>query len=154
MALVHEKLYQSKDCAKINFVDYVETLTSYLFQVYGVNADNITLNLNIEDISLNIDTAIPCGLIINELTSNSLKYAFPNRKEGAIAITFQSRRNGQLELMIKDNGIGLLADFNLDHAKSLGLKLVNVLTKQLEGTIAVNRSDGTEFKISFLEINH
>ena len=154
MALVHEKLYQSKDCAKINFVDYVETLTSYLFQVYGVNAENITLNLNIEDISLNIDTAIPCGLIINELTSNSLKYAFPNRREGAIAITFKSRRDGQLELIIKDNGIGLLADINLDHAKSLGLKLVNVLTKQLEGTIAVNRSDGTEFKISFLEINH
>jgi two-component sensor histidine kinase len=119
-----------------------------------VNAENITLNLNIEDISLNIDTAIPCGLIINELTSNSLKYAFPNCKEGVISITFQSNPTGQLELINKDNGIGLSADFNLDNAKSLGLKLVNVLTKQLEGTIAVNRSGGTEFRISFLEINH
>ncbi|MBD1808162.1 PAS domain S-box protein [Microcoleus sp. FACHB-SPT15] len=154
MALVHEKLYQSKDCAKIIFVDYVETLTSYLFQVYGVKAENITLNLKIDDISLNIDTAIPCGLIINELVSNSLKYAFPNRKEGVITVIFQSSLNGQRKLIVKDNGIGLSANFKLDHVKSLGLKLVNVLTKQIEGTIAVNRNAGTEFRISFLEINH
>ncbi len=150
MALVHEKLYQSKDFASINFAEYIENLISYLFQVYRMNASNITLELDIDEVSLNIDQAIPCGLIISELVSNALKYAFPNSQEGTITIDFNSNLNNQITLIIKDNGVGFNTNFDFTNLNSLGLKLVNVLIHQLEGTLEVNYSAGTEFKIIFL----
>ena len=150
MALVHEKLYQSKDFASINFAEYIENLISYLFQVYRMNASNITLELDIDEVSLNIDQAIPCGLIISELVSNALKYAFPNSQEGSITINFNSNLNNQITLIIKDNGVGFNTNFDFTNLNSLGLKLVNVLIHQLEGTLEIDYSAGTEFKIIFL----
>ena len=150
MALVHEKLYQSKDFASINFAEYIENLISYLFQVYRMNASNITLELDIDEVSLNIDQAIPCGLIISELVSNALKYAFPNSQEGTITIDFNSNLNNQITLIIKDNGVGFNTNFDFTNLNSLGLKLVNVLIHQLEGTLEIDYSAGTEFKIIFL----
>ena len=153
MALIHEQLYQSKDCAKINFSEYIQNLTNYLFRAYSVNPDTITLELDIEEVALNINTAIPCGLIISELVSNALKYAFPQKNGGVIKISLHSDLNNQLILTIKDNGIGLPNNCNFKNAQSLGLKLVNVLTKQLEGTLEIKPYLGTEFRITFSELS-
>lgn len=106
MALIHEKLYQSKDLAKIEISGYIQDLVTNLFSSYQVNSDAITLNINIEDILLSIDTAIPCGLIINELVTNSLKHAFPSNKTGEIRIDLCSSPNNKFLLIVSDNGIG------------------------------------------------
>ena len=112
MAIIHEKLYKSKDLTHINFVDYIKSLVLNLFYSYNVKEAQIKPTLKIEDISLNIETAIPCGLIINELISNSLKYAFPNDMNGEITISLKSE-NDNYKLCIIDNGIGLPERYQL-----------------------------------------
>jgi PAS domain S-box-containing protein len=152
MALVHEQLYQSKDCAKINFTEYIQNLTSYLLRVYdGVNVSQITLELDIDEVTLNINTAIPCGLIISELVSNALKYAFPNSTPGIINVALHSDGNKDFTLIVADNGIGFPIDWDFTTVTSLGLQLVNVLTGQLDGILELDRSLGTQFRISFSE---
>jgi two-component sensor histidine kinase len=151
MALVHEKLYQSKNFAKINFAEYTESLVKYLFKAYGLNSGNITLKLNIDEVNLNIDTAIPCGLIINELVSNALKYAFPDNQRGTISISLHSGHHQHLTLIVKDDGVGLPMDWDLKNVKSLGLQLVKVLTKQLKGTIEIDRNRGSQFRVDLSE---
>lgn len=153
MALVHEKLYQSQDFASINFIEYIESLTSYLFQVYAVKAGPIALELDIARVNLTIDTAIPCGLIISELVSNALKYAFPDRREGTIKVALQSDDYEHYRIIVRDNGVGLPKNFNFKTSKSLGLQLVNVLTEQLDGLLEIDCQYGTEFKICFPEIS-
>ena len=154
MALVHEKLYQSKDYASINFAEYIENLTSDLFQVYGMNAGNITLDLDIDEVSLNIDTAIPCGLIITELVSNALKYAFPNSRKGKITVVLNKGLDKSFTLIVKDNGVGFPVNFDFNSVKSLGLQLVKVLTNQLDGLLKINHGIGTEVIISFSEMSY
>ena len=149
MALIHEKLYQSKDLAKINFADYIQELATSLFCSYEVNLNAITLKMNIEDVILGIDSAIPCGLIINELIVNSLKHAFPEGKQGEISIDFCSKNASEFELVVSDTGIGLPKDLNLQNTKSLGLQLVNALTNQLEGNIKIMKNSGLKIIINF-----
>ncbi|NJD53443.1 MAG: PAS domain S-box protein [Candidatus Methanoperedens sp.] len=150
MSLVHEKLYQSKDLAKIDFNDYINDLAANLFQSYVVNSDKITLNIKIENIQLDIDSAIPCGLIINELVTNSLKYAFPGGKKGEVRIALRKMDEEMFELVIGDNGIGLPRDLDFRKTSSLGLHLVTILAEnQLHGEINVNTDTGTEFQIKF-----
>ena len=149
MALIHEKLYQSKDLAKINFADYIQELATSLFCSYEVNLNAITLKMNIEDVILGIDSAIPCGLIINELIVNSLKHAFPEGKQGEISINFCSKNANEFELVVSDTGIGLPKDLNLQNTKSLGLQLVNALTNQLEGHIKIIKDSGLKISINF-----
>jgi PAS domain S-box-containing protein len=149
MALVHEQLYQSKDCARISCVEYFQDLTNYLCRVYGVNANKISLQLEVDQINVNINTAIPCGLIINELVSNALKYAFPNGLQGVIKVAFCSLDINQFLLIVKDNGIGFSKDLDFNRVKSLGLQLVRVLTNQLQGTLEIDHNGGTEFRIQF-----
>jgi two-component sensor histidine kinase len=149
MALIHEKLYQSKDLAKIDFAEYVRNLTNHLYRSYVVNANLISLKLNIENIHLNVDTAIPCGLMLNELVSNALKYAFPHGQKGEIGISLLRQNGEQLVLVVKDNGVGLPQDFDIKNSKSLGLKLVNILTKQLKGDLNYHGEGGTEFRLAF-----
>lgn len=152
MALLHEKLYQSASLERINFAEYVETLAIYLLQSYGVKADCITIKVNIEQIFLNLDTAIPCGLIINELISNSLKYAFHEKTSGLIEINIESDSDQRLTLTIKDDGIGFDKDLlNVTKPKTLGLQLIKMLTEQLDGNLELNQNKGTEFKIKFSE---
>lgn len=153
MALIHEQLYQSKDCAKINFSDYLTDLTHYLFRAYGVNVDKIALELEIDEVTLNINTAIPCGLIISELVSNAIKHAFPNQKNGVINVTLHSDLRQRINLTIKDNGVGFPKIYDIKKTKSLGLQLVNILISQIEGTLEINQSEGTEFRICFCQIN-
>ena len=147
MALIHERLYQSKDLARIDFAEYVRNLTTHLFRSYGVTARAVSLQIAVDNILLDIDTAIPCGLIINELVTNSLKYAFPPGLEGEIRIGLHRESNGQLALNVSDNGTGLSPDFDFQKTESLGLQLVNTLTDQLQGQIEIERQGGTTFKI-------
>ncbi len=149
MALVHEQLYQSPNLAQIDFPEYIRTLVNNLFRSYGTHRHDISLQLAIEPVPLEIDKAITCGLIINELISNCLKYAFPHQSEGKILISLKLDKLGQLQLIVKDNGVGLPKNFNFRTTNSLGLQLVCRLTKQLGGHIELNCTQGTEFKIQF-----
>ena len=153
MAMIHEMLYQSNDLASIEFLGYVQNLVRDLFYSYGVKS-NIKPVINIEHIILNIETAIPCGLIISELVSNSLKYAFPDNRTGEVFISIHSHGE-EFELIIGDNGIGLPKNLDFKDIRiSLGLRLVNILVDQLDGSIELNRSRGTEFKIKFKELKY
>lgn len=150
MSLIHEKLYRSKDLDKIDFADYITNLSASIFQSYDVNPGKITFNSKIDDIFLNIDYAIPCGLIINELITNSIKYAFPDEKKGNINVEFRHAGDKMYELIVSDNGKGLTKDIDFKRTKSLGLHLVTLLAeKQLHGTITLNQTNRTEFRIKF-----
>jgi Amt family ammonium transporter len=155
MALIHEKLYRSKDLANIDFNDYIKNLINDLFISYRVSTGKITMKMNIEAVSFGIDTAIPCGLIINELVSNSLKYAFPEGKDGEIKISLRTLEEGDIELIVSDDGIGVPKDLDFRNTESLGLRLITNLTeKQLQGKVELNRNKGTEFQIKFKEAKY
>lgn len=151
IALIHDNLYQSEDLSSIKFEDYIKNLNSQLFSTYARNS-NIKLVTDIVDLKFNMETAIPLGLILNELISNSLKHAFPD-SEGEIFISLH-HKGEEIEVIIKDNGVGLPEDMDLKNPRKLGLQLVNTLVEQLEGTIEVDRSHGTEFKIKFKELQY
>jgi len=153
MAMIHEKLYQSNDLSHINFVDYIQSLVSNLFYSYNIKNLQIKSILEIDDIRLNMETAVPCGLIISEIVSNSLKYAFPNEMHGEILVSLKSVEDGY-ELIISDNGVGLPEELDFDNNKSLGLILVKSLTEQIDGEITIHRNHGTEFKIRFKELKY
>ncbi len=153
MALVHERLYRSDDLASIDFKDYVNTLVKDLFRSYN-NSGKVKLNVAVKNVSLGVDYAIPCGLIISELVSNSLKYAFPkdfiNNKQNEINIKLYSRGKSEIELTISDNGVGIPPDLNYKKTKSLGLHLVNLLVEdQFQGKLKLSRVKGTNFQIRF-----
>jgi PAS domain S-box-containing protein len=149
MALIHEKLYQSKDLARVDFSEYVRNLTAYLFRSYEMNSGRVGLTIQAEDVMLAVDAAIPCGLIINELVSNSLKHAFAGGRSGEISITLRPENEGRLTLVVADNGGGLPADLDPRNSSSLGLQLVNTLARQLGGSIEITNGSGAEFKITF-----
>ena len=153
MALVHETLYKYKDFIKLNFSEFVKTLTDYLFRAYQKEASEIILELKLEQVKLKLDKAIPCGLIISELVSNSLKYAFPNQIPGKISLSLNYDEHNYINLIIQDNGVGFPVDWESGKAKSLGMQLVNILTNQLEGTLEINHQIGSEFKIRFLDLD-
>jgi len=157
IALVHERLYQSKDLASINFKEYANRLITDLTNSYGVNHKEIKINIDIQNISISIDNAVPCGLIINELISNSLKYAFPrnveNKTECKIDITAIRNENNEVILSVKDNGKGFSLKSGDKKESSLGLQLVETLVKQLDGTMELDVSSGAAFLIKFKEIN-
>ena len=153
MAMIHEKIYQSNDLEKINFEDYIQSLVSNLFYTYNIDQNLVKSNFKIENITLNMETAVPCGLIISELISNSLKYAFPNKMHGEIILSLKSIED-TYELMIKDNGIGLPKELDLNNLESLGLLLVKILTEQIEGKLIINTINGTEFKVIFKELEY
>ncbi len=148
MALIHEKLYQSKDLNKIEFSEYVKSLINDLFSSYNVNTERITLKCDLEGISFEIDIAILCGLIINELVSNSFKHAFPAGQKGEIYVGLKQDQN-KFILIVKDTGIGFPSNIDFRKTESLGLQLVNTLTEQLGGKIDLNKKGCTEFKIEF-----
>lgn len=151
MALIHERLYQSTDLREIDFSDYIRTLSMELYRTYVINPEIIRLNLNLEPITVDINIAIPCGLIINELLSNSLKHAFPGNRSGEVDIKFHSKE-GNLILEISDDGIGFPQDIDFNNTPSLGLKVVNVLVDQIDGEIKMNSGKGTSFTVTFPEV--
>ncbi len=157
MAMVHEKLHQSEDFSEINFARYIKELTDFLRQSHGTEDNKISVKLELEDVFLSIDKAIPCGLIINELFTNSLKYAFPpspSRKKpdgqkNEIVIELYKKDVNIFMLSVKDNGVGLPEDLDFFETPSLGMRLVRLLSKQIHGTIELNQSSGTAVSIKF-----
>ncbi len=149
MALIHEKLYQSESLAQIDFAEYIRDLTAYLFQAQGAHTRHLTLNVQADEVLLSLDTAIPCGLLLNELVSNALQHAFPDGRPGEIRIELNLCHNSQVTLTVGDNGIGFPAALDFQNTTSLGLQLVNTLVDQLEGAIQLDRSHGTKFLITF-----
>ncbi|TAF52524.1 MAG: PAS domain S-box protein [Oscillatoriales cyanobacterium] len=154
MALIHEQLYQSENIDRIDLPPYVENLVANLYQSFGCGNTSIQFNLNVDPIYLNIETAIPCGLIINELVSNSLKYAFIQSLSGEININFDGSNFPEFHLSIQDNGSGFPADFDVESSETLGLRLVRMLSQQLEGTLVIDTECGTCYHITFLELNY
>jgi two-component sensor histidine kinase len=152
MALIHEKLYQSKDLTGIVFADYVRDLANDLFASYGVPPGHIACDVQVEigANTVTLDSAVPCGLIINELLSNAIKYAFPPGRNGAIRVSLASHYNETYILTVADNGVGLPPDLDILRVKSLGLHLVRSLAQQqLRGTLDCKRWNGTQFAITF-----
>ena len=150
MALIHDRLCHSPNLSNINFAEYIKDTANTLLQSYKT-PDKIILSIDVEDIVISIESAVPCGLILNELISNSLKHAFPEGKEGEIQLSFYRSAAGLITLMVSDNGVGFPNDFDFKDSKSLGMKLINLLVHQINGTLELDRTGGTSFKISFSE---
>jgi two-component sensor histidine kinase len=155
MALIHEKLYRSESLAKVDLSEYIRSLVANLFLSYGVTERAVKLEIYVEDITLDISMVIPCALIINELVSNSLKHAFPEswkRAGGRGRVRIDLRRTkakDSILLTVSDNGVGLPEGFEIENCTTVGLRLVNMLVKQLRGTIDLRTNGRAEFAISF-----
>ncbi len=151
MALIYERLYKSRDMTGINFKEYIHDLAYNIFRSYGVNSGNVNLKMDICDCILNLDTATPCGLIVTELVSNSLKHAFPSGRKGELLISLTIDSNGKYILIVSDNGIGFPKEIDFRKTNTLGMQLITSLVSQIKGTIELDRSSGTEFRIEFME---
>lgn len=149
MALIHDELYLSEDLAKIRFDGYINDITDNMFETYNVNSHRVKLKKDVEAVSFGINTAIPCGLMINELISNSLKHAFPDDREGEIKVSLNLKGEDTVELIVSDNGIGFPEDLDFRNTDSLGMTLINALAGQLRGTIELSMEHSTEFKVTF-----
>ena len=150
MALIHEHLYRSQNLDRVNFAEYARTLSEELYQVFISEPGRISVRLSIQPIELSIQRAVPCGLILNELIANAFKYAFPGGRRGEISISFREVEPGRLELAVEDDGVGLPAGLlQSPGASSLGLRIVNILTTQLDGTLEQQPSAGTRIVIRF-----
>jgi len=146
MALIHEKLYRSKDLTSIDFTDYIRTLSSGLINSYAADPHRIRLVIDIKDLSLDINTAIPMGLIMNELVANALKHAFPDDRRGEVTITGRNTPAG-IFLSVQDNGVGLPEGMDWRNTSTLGLHLVITLIKQVKGSVELNSTGGTAFEM-------
>jgi PAS domain S-box-containing protein len=154
MSLVHEKLYQSRDMSKIDLADYIQGLAAHLFHVYLVNPEQVRMETEFEELSLDINSAVPCGLILNELISNALKHAFPEGRTGVIKIGLRRGPGGAVELRVADDGVGFPKGLDFRKAESFGLQIVNLLVDQLEATIEIDRTKGTAFTVTFHELKY
>lgn len=151
ISLIHEKLYQSQDLGKVEMGPYFESLGVNLLRTHLMHPSSVSIKVNAEGIYLGIDTAIPCGLVINELISNCLKHAFPNGREGEIYIQLFSANNGDFILQVQDNGIGFPKEIDFRNTRSLGLQLVIMFIQQFNGTIELDSQNGTKYTINFKE---
>ena len=150
MALIHEKLYQTKDLSNINFSEYISNLTKYLFDSYKTTKQQVEYDILIDPFPISIDTTISLGLITNEIVSNSFKYAFSDRTKCKIEVLLKKYDDKNLVLSIKDNGKGLPPELDYKNTRSLGLQLVCMLTEQVHGKLEVKSSDkGTLVSIIF-----
>ena len=155
MALVHEKLYQSKDLSKIDFTEYVNSFIGHMNNSYNLDPKNVKMHMKADAQAhfFKIDTAIPCSLILNELISNCYKYAFPKNRKGNIYLNFgmekATKTGGSFILEVADDGVGIPEEIDIKNTTSLGLQLVDLLTEQIEGKLDLDRKNGTKFTIRF-----
>lgn len=150
MAMIHERLYQSTDLKNIDCGDYIRSLTTDLYYTIVVDPERVRLDIDVEDVKIDINTVVPLGLIVNELVTNSMKYAFPGDESGYVKVELY-RKNEKIVLVVSDNGIGFPEDLDYKNTSSLGLQVVNSLTSQIEGEIKMDRSQGTAFTLIFEE---
>lgn len=148
MAIIHEKLYQSGNFAEINVAEYLTKLTENIYSSYGVNIGLVKLEIDAQDIYLDINKAIPCFLVINEMITNSIKHAFPEKRAGKIMIDFKKEGDNYV-VSIKDDGLGLPSGMDIDQTNTLGIQLINGLISQLDGELTVSSVEGTEFRFIF-----
>ena len=148
MALIHDKIYHSENLSSINALEYFNSIITQLSKAYGTMQRLININVKVDNVHLPIAFAIPCGLILNELLTNAFKYAFPEGQTGEIVVNFH-KNNNRFVLSVGDNGVGLPARLNFREANSMGLRLINILTQQLQGEMNLDQSKGTLFKITF-----
>jgi len=151
MALIHEELYQSVNLSQVDFGDYIRNLCQNLMISYGADKRKIKLDVRTEKTDMVVDTAIPCGLIINELITNALKHAFPGKRKGTISLSFRQQRDKTFVVKVSDNGVGIPRDLDITKTTSLGMQLVTVLVGQLGGTLKIGRREGASFTIKFKE---
>ncbi|MFQ6070313.1 MAG: sensor histidine kinase [Candidatus Aminicenantales bacterium] len=149
ISLVHEKVYRAKNLRKIDFSYFARSLTKQLFSQYGRGIENIRLRMDISDVYLDIQRAIPCGMILHELITNSLKHAFPGSREGEIHVTLEATKSGKNRLAVADDGIGFPEGLDYRRPDTVGMKLVIGFVKQIKGRITLRRKGGTEFIITF-----
>lgn len=152
MAIIHEQLYRSKNLSKINAEEYFSELVRFISETYNVNSDvKVNLRIKVREKFIDIDKAIPCGIIINELLSNAFKHAFPNDKSGEVKVELRSivNPNYHCRLIVADNGIGIKGKINFKNPETLGLQLINSLTDQLDGKLEVKKEKGTNFTFFF-----
>ena len=154
MAIVHEKLYQSSDLSRIDFADYAKSLLKYLWDSHRTVAAGVRLELDLQPVLLPINTAIPCGLILNELVSNALKHAFGSRNGGKVTISLAESEKRRVRLRVGDNGVGLPSGFQFSEAKSLGLRLVQMLAYQLQASLDVTSEKGMQLTLKFMSQNY
>jgi PAS domain S-box-containing protein len=151
MALIHDMLYRTKNLARIDFGEYTRSLTAYLFRSYGAASQGIAANIQSDEVYFGVDTAVPCGLILNELISNALKHAFPNGRQGQISIKCRTLPSNEFTFMVSDTGIGLPQGFDWRKSSSLGLQLVSTLVNQLDAHIEFRGLQGTEITVTFTD---
>jgi two-component sensor histidine kinase len=149
MALIHEKLYQSRDYSQIPFSEYVRSLATSVFASSGISQNHITLSLELDEVFLPVDKAIPCGLILNELINNALKHAFQTSASGKIRVELRKSSEGQVSLSVTDDGSGILPDVKTKRASSMGLQLVESLVEQLDGRLEIRSRPGTAVCVTF-----
>ena len=155
MALVHERLYQSGNLARVDFPAYVEDLATQLFATYVLTPDTVCLKLELETVWMDIDRAIPCGLILNELIANALKHAFPSGRPGEVRVCVRVQEPGGLMLSVVDNGVGLPDDATLQTRRSFGMDLIQALATQLDACIEfIHHDPGTEVRLKLEEASH
>jgi len=154
MSLVHEELYKSRHLSRIDFGRYINSLALHLFEVYGVKPDLIRLETELENMDLDIASAMPCGLLLNELISNALKYAFPGNRAGVVRIALKRGTGDLIKVLVADDGIGFPEGLDFSKAESFGLQIVNLLVGQLDATIELDRTNGTAFTVTFCELKY
>jgi two-component system, sensor histidine kinase PdtaS len=149
MALIHQTLYGSRDFARVDFALFIDTLLPVLADSYGINPGRVSVRVDVEPVRLPINTAVPCGLVVNELIANAFKHAFPGQRSGEIRVALTRQAGDEALLSVSDNGIGLPEHIDAEGSGSLGLQLVNLLANQLSGAITISRSDPTRFSLRF-----
>ncbi len=149
MAMVHEKLYQSSDLARVEFADYTRSLLGYMWRAQQAASLGVELDLELEPAFLPVNMAVPCALILNELSCNALKHAFVGRKSGKVTVSLSGNEKGKVTLRVRDNGIGLPPELDWEKSHSLGMRLVQMLARQLHAAVAVSSDNGAEIKIKF-----
>ncbi|OYT12315.1 MAG: hypothetical protein B6I18_00990 [Bacteroidetes bacterium 4572_112] len=149
MALIHENLYSNEGLADVKFDNYIQSLVGNIARTYNSKQFRVKFDYDTESANLPMDIAIPCGLVINELVSNSMKYAFNELEEGVISISFKTTSENNYSLIVADNGIGIQKDFDISKIKSLGMKIIYKLVQQIEGELSSDFSNGTKFSINF-----
>src|SRR5262249_41659305 len=148
IALIHEQLYQSQDYANVPFSEYARVLVNNVFRTMGMSHDSVKLDLALANVAVPVDKAIPCGLPLNELITTALKHGVKDRRDGQLGVEL-ARSGGTIRLVVADNGVGLPPDLDVRGTRSLGLRLVNTLVRQLRGTLAIGGQDGARFELSF-----